>query len=161
MPTSLHQSFDLPYSSERAVALLTDADFLATLMTASGSLRPVVEITHAGTETTVRIQREFEEQWPSLVAGLIGNSLMINETRTWSAPEADGEISGSIEMLVKGQPVTMHGSIRVSPTSSGCTARINGEIHAKVPFIGGMVEKIVLEQIQAGIELEAQILSKQ
>lgn len=160
MPTPLHQTFDLPFSSDRAVSLMTDPQFLAELMVSSGSLRPAITVTHGETSTTVSIQREFEGQWPSLVAPLIGETLSVSEERMWQTASDTGEISGTLDMHVKGQPVSMHGSIRVSPTESGCTARIAGEIHAKVPFIGGMVEKIVLEQINAGIELEAKMLAK-
>ncbi len=161
MATTLNQTFDLPYSSGRAVELLTDTSFLGELMTASGSLRPVVSVERSGNSTKVSIQREFEEQWPSLIAGLIGDSLMIRETRIWNAADANGEIDGTIEMEAHGQPVSMHGTIRVSPTAYGCTARISGEIKARVPFIGGMVEKIVLEQIEEGIKLEAAVLATQ
>ena len=159
MPTQLHQTFDLPFSSERAVSLMTDPEFLAELMVASGSLRPVITVTHDASSTTVSIQREFEGQWPSMVAPLIGETLSVSEERTWHAASPTGEISGTLDMYVKGQPVSMHGAIRVSPTQTGCTARIAGEIHAKVPFIGGMVEKLVLEQISAGIEIEAELLA--
>ena len=140
---------------------MTDPTFLAELMAASGSLRPVVEVSHAGDATTVSIQREFEGQWPSLVAPLIGETLVITERRTWQSPTAAGEISGSLEMHVKGQPVSMNGSIRVSPTDSGCIARINGEIRARLPLIGGMVENIVLEQLKRGVTLEAEVLARQ
>jgi hypothetical protein len=143
------------------VELLTDEAFLGELMTASGSIRPKVEVSHLASSTNVSIQREFQGEWPSLVAGLIGETLQINERRTWNAADPNGEIDGTIEMHVQGQPVTMTGTIRVSPTASGCTARISGQIQAKVPFIGGMVEKIVLEQVQAGIALEAKVLATQ
>ena len=75
MPTQLHETFDLPFSSERAVSLMTDPEFLAELMVASGSLRPVITVTHDASSTTVSIQREFEGQWPSLVAPLIGETV--------------------------------------------------------------------------------------
>ncbi len=139
---------------------MTDPDFLAELMAASGSLRPVVDVAQTGNQTTVTIQREFEGQWPSLVAPLIGETLVISEVRTWQSPTAEGEIAGTLEMHVKGQPVSMNGSIRVSPTPSGCTARINGEIRARLPFIGGMVENIVLEQLKHGVALEAEVLAQ-
>ena len=140
---------------------MTDPIFLDELMAASGSLRPVVEVSHAGNETTVSIQREFEGQWPSLVAPLIGDTLVITERRTWQSPTDSGEISGTLEMHVKGQPVSMNGSIRVSPTATGCVARINGEIRARLPLIGGMVENIVLEQLKRGVALEAEVLAEQ
>ena len=140
---------------------MTDPDFLAKLMAASGSLRPVIEVTRAGGVTSVAIQRDFEGQWPSLVAPLIGDTLVISEVRTWESPTETGEISGTLEMHVKGQPVSMNGSIRVSPTSTGCTARINGEIRARLPLIGGMVENIVLEQLKHGVALEAEFLAQQ
>ena len=160
MPTSLHHTFDLPFASDRAVMLITDPEFLGKLMLASGSLRPEIAVVHGEEFTTVSIRREFQGQWPSLVAPLIGETLSVSEERTWQSPSESGEISGTLEMHVKGQPVSMHGSIRVSPTPAGCTARIAGEIQAKVPFIGGMVEKIVLEQISAGIALEASMLAQ-
>lgn len=161
MPSSLHHTFDLPYPSTRAVELMTDPTFLAELMAAAGSLRPIVDVTRSGDVTSVAIQREFEGQWPSLVAPLIGETLVITEVRTWHSPTDTGEISGTLEMHVKGQPVSMNGSIRVSPTATGCTARINGEVRARLPLIGGMVENIVLEQLKRGVALEAEVLAQQ
>ena len=161
MPTPLKFSRDFPGTVESARALLTDVGFIQQVLTESESLNPHVSVTdQAHGFVQVQIDREFRGDWPPLVASLVGETIHISETRTYVWKDDDSSLNGTLELRVSGQPVTMSGTLKVTPSAEGIRLEVAGDIKASIPFVAGKIEGLVLDQILAGIALESDLLAQ-
>ena len=59
----------------------------------------------------------------------------------WGDAAADGSRDGSFSMTVPGTPVTVSGTASLRPSPSGSTVTYDGDLTAKVPLLGGRIER--------------------
>ncbi|MEH6519547.1 MAG: DUF2505 family protein, partial [Halioglobus sp.] len=50
----------------------------------------------------------------------------------------------------QGQPVTISASFKLLPTRTGCRYTVSHSVKAKIPLVGGRVEKYILGQTADG-----------
>ena len=53
-----------------------------------------------------------------------------------------------------GKPTSIAGTIRLEPDGAGTKEVVELEIKVKVPLIGGKLEKLMAEKVQAGMDVE-------
>lgn len=56
--------------------------------------------------------------------------------------------------------VSCTGTSRVVATDEGCERIIEGEIKVSVPFVGGAIEKVVLEQLERSYDRAAEVIRR-
>ena len=57
--------------------------------------------------------------------------------------------TADLNLHVKGAPMTLKGTVRLSPTASGSVHELDGDLRAGVPLIGGKLEKAAAEPLAA------------
>ncbi|MFI7586683.1 DUF2505 domain-containing protein [Spongisporangium articulatum] len=140
-------------------AMLTDRDFQDRKLRATGATTWSVEVTPgASGGTTVRTTRELPtDEVPDAFRSLVGSSLTVVQTEEWGAPAADGSRSGKLTVQVPGAPLGVNGTVSLKPAAGGTEEVVEGDLKAKVPLIGGRIEKAAEPAIRMAIDVEERI----
>jgi len=127
---------------------LQDPDFRVERSLALGELSADCEIEDHGDTLTVYMTREVTRELPSVLAKVFNPKQTLKFVEEWQA-DGDGW-SGTIQITVDGQPVVLSAEMSLQPKGSGCEYRVSHRCKAKIPLVGGKVEKFVLSQTDSG-----------
>ena len=141
-------------------AMITEPDYVVGKGEAQGALSVEAEVTEdeAGGATIVS-KRSLPAELPSFARALVGETVELVETQTWSPAEADGSRTATLEVSFGSSPVEVKGSIRLTPTASGTENVIEATAKSSVPFIGGKVENLTKDQTLRAIAKEEEFAS--
>jgi hypothetical protein len=90
------------------------------------------------------VRRELD----AMLCKLFSSQAELEFEEHWSV---DGERRhGRCTMQIVGKPVSVTAEFELLPQGKGCVHRIEHQAKARVPLIGGVVEKFVLEQTRQG-----------
>jgi hypothetical protein len=154
MPRHVSLREDIHHSPIAAVALFTDPSHLTTIMVDAGSVDPQITVTQTHPNSWhVHVERTFEADWPAWISGLVGDGLRIREQRTWTLVD-ETLLTGTMDLAVIGQPVTMRGFVECVATPSGSSISFEADVRASIAFLGGKVEDLVCPYLQEGIAHE-------
>ena len=65
--------------------------------------------------------------------------------------------SGSLTIETPGKPTSIKGTITLVGSDGGTVERVELEVRAKVPLIGGKLESLMADQIREGMDVEHQV----
>ncbi len=151
---------ELRGSPDEVYAVLIDPVFQQAKCdaTTNGGVH-TVEVTPAAVGARVRTERELPSQGlPDVARSFVGDHLIIVEFHEWAAPGADGIHESSLDMHVKGAPLTLKGAVRLEPNGSGTVEAIDTVLRAQVPLIGGRIERAAAHPINVAIDIEIRLL---
>jgi len=152
---------DMHYPADPAsvFAMLTDQTFQE---------RKVAEVSRG--EWSVRVQRDDDtalivshrtlpsDVVPDAFRAMLSSTITVTQTETWGSAAADGSRSGSIDVELHGAPIRLTGTLTLSPArDGGCTERVEGDLKAKIPLVGGKVERAAEPAVRAAIDAEGRI----
>ena len=136
--------------------MLTDPAFQDRKCKATGALQHDVEIEEfedgGATVTTRRTMPT--DQVPDFVRTFVGQTLNVVQIDDWGAPAADGSREGTVVVEIQGAPVRLAGALALEPDGGGTRERIDGDLKASVPLVGGKIERAVEPALQAAIRVE-------
>ena len=95
---------------------------------------------------------------PDIARSFVGSTLTISEIQVWGPPAADGTRTADLQVHIKGAPMTLKGTVRLSPNASGSVQEISGELKVSVPLIGGKLEKVASEPLARAAQTETDLL---
>jgi hypothetical protein len=95
---------------------------------------------------------------PSVARSMVGDTLTIEEVHDWGPAGADGSRTGTFDMQVRGAPVTMTGTLGLAASGAGTLQAIDGELVAKVPFLGGKIEDAAAPALEEAIAAELDLI---
>jgi uncharacterized protein YndB with AHSA1/START domain len=153
--TSLSARLDIPADPATAFALLTDPDYVRQVAEATGGID--VEVTVTPSEdggATVVSRRTLPADVPSYAKALVGDTVTLTETRTIGGAASDGSRDGTIAIDFGSAPGSVTGTLQLAGAGARTGVDVALSIKANVPLIGGKVEKMVAEQIQAALVRE-------
>jgi hypothetical protein len=138
-----------PVSPDDVVAARCDAGYLEVLCRRTGAVEHDVEV--SGLRTVVRRVMPTD-RFPDFARKLTGDRITLVETTTWE-PSAgtDGTRRAAIDLRIEGAPVTSTTTTVVQPEGPGAVEHVTGQVTAKVPLIGGKIEKAVLPALDAAL----------
>ncbi|PWH05170.1 DUF2505 domain-containing protein [Brachybacterium endophyticum] len=140
----LSETMNLPLPTDGVAEMYADPGYAEvraqTLHARSGRAEVSGE---ASGEFTVSTTLELTTQGiPDIARPFVGQSVRITEVQTWEAPAEGGARQGTIELKVEGTPASMSGHLELRPDGDDASVvRIDGELTAKVPLVGGRLEK--------------------
>jgi hypothetical protein len=134
-----------PASSAVVLRMFTDRAFHTRKLDAMGlSNYQVLDHASKGDEFRIRIQRRVPMQAPAVVKKFVGaESTVINEER-WNRKSK----SGSVQVDPVGMPLDMSCVTSVADEGKGCVVSYEWTIKAKVPLVGGALEKFVVSDLE-------------
>jgi hypothetical protein len=144
----LHAESHFAAEPDAVAAMLVDEEFLRQWCeeTKSSDVSVTVSGGSGGTPRTARTSRAFPtDAFPSFVRSFVGDSLVIEQTDTWE-PAGDGSWNGTSDVSTVGAPARLR-----------ATARLDGEVKASVPLVGGKVEQIMHERVLAALRVQERL----
>lgn len=141
---------------DRVWAMITDPAFQERKCAASGALSFDVSVEQAAGDgaTVVTSRRMPTDGLPSQFQKFVKDGLEVVETQTWEPAAGDGSRSGRADVQIKGTPVTMKGTLTMAPAGEGTTLRLDADVKAGIPLVGGQIEKAVAPAVVHGIKVE-------
>jgi hypothetical protein len=89
---------------------------------------------------------------PSFAKKFAGETTKAIQREEWS-----DHSSGTLTIETPGKPTSMTGTITLSASGEGTVERVELEIKAKVPLIGGKLESLMADQVREGMDIEHQV----
>lgn len=94
---------------------------------------------------TVRYTIKSEAGLPDFAKKFIGDSSVITQTDAWDLVKKTGRIDAEI----KGAPVKVSAEMTLKDEGQGAANQLKWTVSCGIPLLGGKLEKIVAEDIQA------------
>ncbi|HEX5523727.1 MAG TPA: DUF2505 domain-containing protein [Pedococcus sp.] len=142
---------------EEVFAVLSDKAFQNAKCAATAAIEHEATVEANGERTLITTERVLPSHGlPEFARSLVGPTLKVVETQDWGPASADGSREGTVDMEVVGAPMSLKGTIRLEPGGPGTLEHIDAELKAKVPLMGGKIEKAAAPSIQEAIDIEVQ-----
>lgn len=151
-------SYEYPASPQDVFAMMADPAFQAAKCEATHPLSHTEAVTPKGDQTEIVTARVLPtDGFPDFARSMIGPKIKVTETLMWSPASIDGSRTGTITIGIGEAPVGMNGTLRLSPTATGSRVDIDGELKARIPLVGGKVEKAAEGPIRAAVDKEQEV----
>lgn len=148
-------SHELSYdaSPEEVYAMLADPEFRERVSLAREVVSFDVTLTPTGSGfTLVNDQIQPTAGLPAFAKKFAGETTKAIQREEWK-----NHSSGTLTIETPGKPTSMNGTITLSGSGGGTVERVELEIKAKVPLIGGKLESLMAEQVREGMDVEHQV----
>jgi uncharacterized protein YndB with AHSA1/START domain len=148
-------SHELPYDAppEEVYAMLADPSFRERVSLAREVKSFDVTLTPTGSGfSLVNDQVQPTAGLPSFAKKFAGETTKAIQREEW--PDHSG---GTLTIETPGKPTSMTGTITLSPAGDGTVERVELDIKAKVPLIGGKLESLMADQVREGMDIEHQV----
>ena len=141
---------------QEVFAVLTDQAFQEAKCAATAAIKYTASVKESGGGAVITTERILPaDDLPDFAKNMVGETLKVVETQTWGAATADGSRTGTVEMSVSGVPVALNGTLALAPGGPGSIEHLDAELKAKIPLIGGKIEKAAAPPIEEAIDIEA------
>lgn len=139
--------------------MLADEEYVSRKATAMGALEHDVVVQRLSSGgARIQLQRTLPSMVPDFVRPLVGNTLEIEQTEDWAAAGADGGRRGDLNARIANAPVRLSGSLLLLPSdAAGTIHRVDVEVRAKVPFLGGRIEQAIGEVLLMAARKEEEV----
>ncbi len=140
-------------SPVEVLSMLSNPDYITARATATGALT----VTHSREDQAdgtikLTIVRTLPADMPSFARSIVGDTLTVTEHQLWNQATATG-CDGSFDVQFSA-PLTFIGTVSMNFDGSSTTVVTAGDIKASVPFVGGKVERLALDQTQRYLHKE-------
>ena len=147
--------FSQVYAAEPAIvrSMVTDSAYIEERAIATGALT----VDHTRTEAPdgavdLVIVRTLPADMPSYARAIVGDTLTITEHQVWQAVDAS-TCQGRFDVKFSA-PLVFTGTASMTYDGSHTAVVTAGEIKASIPFVGGKVEALALEQTERYLRKE-------
>ena len=148
-------TFDYAATPQQVFAMLADTEFQNRKCIATGALSHSVSVSPQGDRTLIVNHRDMPtDSFPDFVKSMVGATLAVTETQDWGPPGPDGGRQGTITVDLGGAPLDLVGVLSLAPAGEGSLESIDANLKAKIPLIGGKIEKAAAPAIESAIRVE-------
>jgi hypothetical protein len=135
--------YDAPVTEVRA--MLTDPGFREQATLTMGAAAVSVRIEG----DAVRIEMSSQSHHiPAFVRPVVGDSVRARHAEDWVGDEAAFTItSGRV-------PAGLRGRRALVADADGCLDTFDGEAYARIPFVGGRIERLIADRLVEGWDIE-------
>jgi hypothetical protein len=151
-------TLDYAATSQEVFAMLADEEFQARKCQATGALSHTVSISRDGDRTVIVTNRDLPtDHFPDFIKKMVGATLTVTETQDWGPADPDGARQGTLTVDIVGSPIDLTGSLSLGPAgagSNGSVESVDGDLRAKIPLLGGRIEKAAAPTIESAIRAE-------
>jgi hypothetical protein len=146
---------EFPASPDEVFDMLSEPHFQEAKCGATAAIEHAVSVELSGHRTIIKTERVLPTRGlPDYARSMVGDTLKVGETQDWGPAADDGSREGTIDLEIHGAPISLVGTVRLEPGGAGTVQHIDADLKARVPFIGGKIEKAAAPPIEAAIEIE-------
>ena len=151
------RSMDYAATPQEVFAVLADPAFQEAKCAATAAISYSASVETKGDQTVISTERVLPANGlPDFAKSMVGETLKVLEKQTWSAAGADGSRTGTVEMTVPGAPLSLKGKLALSPSGTGSVEKVDADLKASIPLVGGKIEKAAAPPIEDAIRIESE-----
>jgi len=135
--------YDAPVETVRA--MLTDPAFRERATLAMGASAVSVRVAEGSVEIDMASQPHHV---PAFLRPVIGEKIHAVHAEHWTGDEAAFSVTTSLV------PAGLHGRRALIADGDGCLDRFDGEAHARIPLVGGRIERLIADRLEEGWDIE-------
>lgn len=134
-----------PASAAVVMRMFTDRDFHIRKLEQMG-LRRYAVLDHAfdGQRFRIRVERVVPIDVPGLLKKVVPSESCVINDEHWDAKA----LTGKVLVEPKGMPLDIHCMTAMSNVKDGCLIRYQWTLKARVPLIGGALEKFIIGDME-------------
>jgi hypothetical protein len=151
---------EIHYSADPATVfeMLTNKAFQDRKLSSTGALSWDVRVQREGDAAVIVSHRALpSDVIPDAFRAMVGQQITIVQTERWGPARPDGSRTGTLDVELGGAPIRMTASLTLSVAEGGTVELVDGELKARVPLIGGKVERTAEPAVRAAIDAEQRI----
>lgn len=103
-----------------------------------------------------RFTMKSDAPLPEFAKKFIGTSITVVQQDAWDMET----LTGRLETEIKGVPVKIHADMALKPEGKGCANHLKWSVSCGIPLIGGKLEKVIAEDLQAKSKSDYQVSLK-
>ncbi|NYG07729.1 hypothetical protein BJ986_002216 [Phycicoccus badiiscoriae] len=150
------KSIEYAATPQEVFTVLSDVKFQEAKCAATAAIKHTAKVESSGDHTVITTERILpSDGLPDFAKSMVGETLKVTETQDWGPASSDGSRRGTVEMAVAGAPIALQGTLSLAPGGSGTVEQLDAELKARVPLIGGKIEKAAAPPIEEAIDIEA------
>ncbi|SFM54809.1 Carbon monoxide dehydrogenase subunit G [Pimelobacter simplex] len=152
MMSRMRYSRELAYDAapDEVFAMLADPAFREKVAAAQQVVSVTVTATPAGTGVSLVVdQVQNTAGLPAIAKKIAGDTTQAVVREEWSDPT-----SGTIEITAPGKPTRAAGTVTLVADGGATKHVVDLEVTVKVPLVGGRLEKLMTDNIDAGLSVE-------
>lgn len=137
-------------SPDEVFAMLSDPAFREQVAEAQEVVSVEVRLTPTDDGfTLVNDQVQNTNDLPAIAKKIAGDTTQAVISEEWGS-----QTKGRISIMAPGKPTSATGTITLAPDGDGTVEIVELDIRVKVPLIGGKLEKLMADTIEAGYQVE-------
>ncbi|KUM29631.1 DUF2505 domain-containing protein [Glutamicibacter mishrai] len=154
---TLNASTQIGHPAQQVIATLSDRGFAEHLTkVANGTLNEfTVDGDIAGAFTLTTVRAVPTDRVPDIARKFVGASIEITQVEKWSAPDAAGSRSATVQITVGGVPVTVSGTEQLTGQGEVSELAVDAKVSSSIPFIGGKLASAAEPYIGKALNLQA------
>lgn len=154
---ALNASTQIPHSVQDVIATLTDRGFAEHLTSkAKGTLTDfTVDGDTSGAFTLTTVRALPTDRVPEMARKFVGSSVAVTQVEKWSAPDASGSRTASVDITVSGVPVNVSGTETLTAAGEGTTFTVDAKVSSSIPFIGGKIASAAEPYLGKALNMQA------
>ena len=130
------------------MAMLRDPAYVQEKGERTGSHDITVEVVDAEDGgVVITSTRTMPANVPAFATPFVGDTITLTEVQTWGPLADDGSASAAVTVEFN-SPISYRGTIDLTSGPSGARALNAGEFKAGIPFVGGKVERVAVDQTE-------------
>jgi hypothetical protein len=143
---------ELAYDAPPAAVfeMLADPAFRQAACAAQDVISADVQLERSGNGFSLVIdQQQRTDDLPGFARAFAGDSTQAIQREKW-----EDTTGGTLVIDTPGKPTEIKGTITLRAEGSGTREIVELEVKAKIPLIGGKIEKLLAEKVRDGMDLE-------
>lgn len=157
MPAHIDETQLYDADPQTVFAMLQDESFIVHKSEQSGSLEVTADVVDEGDSVRINNRRVMPAKVPGFVKRFLGDTITLDETQHWGAPDEQGHRSAEFSVDFDGQPLAFSGTIDLTGHGEGTAVRTRGALKCSVPLIGGKIENFAAEWIGKYLNKEQRV----
>ena len=141
-----------PAPSATVLKMFMDKDFHQKKLGALGITESrVLEHAAAGDDFRIKVERKVPLNAPGVVAKFVPAKATVVSEEKWNRAKKTGQV----KVEPAGVPVDIRCNARFADDAQGCTITYAFEVNARVPLVGGALEKFIASDMETKFADEA------
>lgn len=137
-------------------AMVTDQAYVQEKNERTGGQNVVSEVSASDNGCQIHVTRDLPAEIPSYAKKFVGEKISTDQTDKWTVG-ADGSYTATFDVDFGKAPMVIKGTMSIIGDDSRTVLKVEGEVKASVPLVGGKLEGLGAEQFERAVRNEQQI----
>ncbi len=153
-------SGDLRFEADPATvyAMISDQAYVQEKNERTGGQNVEASVTDNGENgCEIVVSRDLPAEIPSFAKKFVGEKISTVQTDRWGPVNDDGSYSAKFHVDFGKAPMVLDGTMSIEAEGDSSVLRVNADIKASVPLVGGKLEGVAAEQFERAVRKEQEI----